>query len=134
MENQKSWLGKILAGIIELFASNWQSFAAKLFNKIPDELKEKISIGIIIVENIKKFIESPAADFVTAIIPGDLDDKIKEKLRFILPIIWEKYNIISQNKLKAEESHIIATTINKEITGLSFGQTALTTEVVYQNT
>lgn len=132
MENQKSWLGKILASIIELFASNWESFAVKLFKKIPDELKEKISIGIVIVENIKKFIESPAADFLTAIIPGDLDDKIKDKLRFILPVIWERYNLANQTKLKAEASHIIATNINKEITGLSFGQTALTTEVAYQ--
>lgn len=132
MENQKGWLGKILASIIELFASNWESFAVKLFKKIPDELKEKISIGIVIVENIKKFIESPAADFLTAIIPGDLDDKIKDKLRFILPVIWERYNLANQTKLKAEASHIIATNINKEITGLSFGQTALTTEVAYQ--
>jgi len=133
MENQKGWLGKILASIIELFASNWESFAVKLFKKIPDELKEKISIGIVIVENIKKFIESPAADFLTAIIPGDLDDKIKDKLRFILPVIWERYNLANQTKLKEEASHIIATNINKEITGLSFGQTVLTTEVAYQN-
>lgn len=133
MENQKGWLGKILASIIELFASNWESFAAKLFKKIPHSLKEKIIIGIVIVENIKKFIESPAADFLTAIIPGDLDDKIKDKLRFILPVIWERYNLANQTKLKAEASHIIATNINKEITGLSFGQTALTTEVAYQN-
>lgn len=133
MSQEKTWIGKILSAIISVFAENWQSFVQKLFKKIPDELKEKISIGILIVENIKKFIDSPVADILTAIIPGDLDDKIKDHLRLILPLILEKHNIINQTELKPEGAHIIATNINQELTGLSFGQTALTTEVVYQN-
>lgn len=131
---KKTWLGKLIADLLETFKTKWPEFVVKLFNKIPKELKDKIAIGIVVVERIKIFIESPVADFVTAIIPGDLDDKIKERLRVILPIILERYNVANQSKLTPEASHLIATTINKELTGLSFGQTALTTEVIYQNT
>ena len=36
---------------------------------------------------MKKFADSPASDVLTAIIPGDIDDKIKEVLRAKLPVI-----------------------------------------------
>ena len=133
MSDKKTWLGQIIEDLLSVFKNKWPDFVAKLFNKIPNELKEKISIGIAIVENIKKFIDSPVTDILSAIIPGDLDDKIKERLRDILPIILEKYNIIYESRLNPESSHLIATTINQDLTGLSFGQSALTTEVVYQN-
>lgn len=135
MENQKkTWLGSVLAAIISVFASNWESFTAKAYKKIPDELKEKVSLAVVIVENIKKFIDSPVADAITAIIPGTVDDQIKEKLRVFLPVLLDKYNALNQESLKPDASHIIATEITQELTGLSFGQSALTTEVVYQNT
>lgn len=134
MSDKKTWLGQIIADLLETFKTKWPDFFVKIFKKIPDELKDKIAIGIVIVERIKVFIESPVADFVTAIIPGDLDDKIKERLRIILPIILERYNVANQSKLTPESSHLIATNINQDLTGLSFGQTALTTEIVYQNT
>lgn len=71
-----------------------QSFLAKiwaeikaLFNGIPAELKTAIHIGVLVTENIKNFIDSPAADILTAIIPGDIDDAIKTWLRAKLPEI-----------------------------------------------
>lgn len=133
MSDKKTWLGQIIADLLETFKTKWPDFFVKIFNKIPDELKEKIAIGIVIVENIKKFIDSPLADIVTSIIPGSVDDKIKERLRIILPVILERYNVANQSKLTPEASHLIATNINQDLTGLSFGQTALTTEIVYQN-
>lgn len=133
MSEKKTWIGKVLAAIIEVFASNWQSFVAKLWKKVPDELQEKVSLAVKIVEAIKVWVESPTADILTAIIPGDLDDKLKDWLRLILPVILEKYNVVNQSKLAPEASHIIATNITQELTDLSFGQAALTTEVAYQN-
>src|ERR1700742_4296091 len=59
----------------------------ELFNGIPTELKTAIHIGVLITENIKNFVDSPAADILTAIIPGDIDDEIKTLLRAKLPAI-----------------------------------------------
>jgi len=133
MSEQKSWIGKILASILGLFASKWPEFVGKLFTKIPDEVKEKVSLAVKIVNSIKVFLESPTADLITAIIPGETDDNIKEWLRVFLPKLLERYNVINQSSLSPEASHLIATNITQELTGLSFGQSALTTEVVYQN-
>ncbi len=70
------------------------TFLAKIWNEIkslfegfPVELKTAIHIGVILTENIKNFVESPAADILTAIIPGDIDDEIKNLLRAKLPAI-----------------------------------------------
>ena len=58
-----------------------------LFEGIPDEMKTAIHIGVVITENIKNFADSPAVDILTAIIPGDIDDEIKNWLRAKLPTI-----------------------------------------------
>ena len=134
MSENKTWLGKILASILGLFASKWPEFVGKLFTKIPDEVKYKVSLAVKIVNSIKVFLESPTADLITAIIPGETDDNIKDWLRVFLPKLLERYNVLNKSSLTPEASHLIATTITQELTGLSFGQSALTTEVVYQNT
>lgn len=53
-----------------------------LFTNIPSETAMALKIGITITENIKTFINSQTADVLTAIIPGDIDDKIKESFSF----------------------------------------------------
>ncbi|MGZ3891176.1 MAG: hypothetical protein ACXVI9_11800 [Mucilaginibacter sp.] len=58
-----------------------------LFQGIPSELKSAIKIGVTVTQNIKTFVDSPAADVLTAIIPGDVDDQIKNWLRAKLPQI-----------------------------------------------
>jgi uncharacterized protein (DUF2267 family) len=59
----------------------------KHFAKLPQELKDSIHIGVVVVDAIKAFVFSPEADILTTIIPGDIDDKIKAKLREFLPRI-----------------------------------------------
>jgi hypothetical protein len=58
-----------------------------LFEGIPAKLKTAIHIGVIVTENIKNFVDSPAADVLTSIIPGDIDDDIKNWLRAKLPTV-----------------------------------------------
>ena len=58
-----------------------------LFDHVPAELKTAIHIGVIVTENIKNFVNSPAADVLTAIIPGNIDDVIKGWLRVKLPTV-----------------------------------------------
>lgn len=131
MSTEKSFFGKIIAAILSVFAENWETFVAKLWRKVPDELQDKVSIGVRIVENLKIVIASPMADVVTSVIPGDLDDKLKDYLRILLPKILEKYGSITT--ISNKTAHNIATDINHDLTGLSYGQAALTTEVAYQN-
>lgn len=71
----KIFLAKIFSGIKKFFA------------KIPKPLKDAIALAVIIVDKIKIVVDSPVADIITAIIPGDLDDKIKLALRAALPRI-----------------------------------------------
>lgn len=71
----QSFLTKIWTEIKSLFAS------------MPSELKTAIHIGVQVTQNIKTFVDSPAADVLTAIIPGDIDEQIKNWLRAKLPAI-----------------------------------------------
>jgi len=71
----KSFLSKI-----------WNEIKA-LFDGIPAELKTAIHIGVEVAENVKTFVDSPAADILTAIIPGNIDDEVKSWLRAKLPPI-----------------------------------------------
>ena len=71
-----------------------QSFLTKIWNQIkalfdgiPAELKTAIHIGVLVTENIKNFVDWPAADILTTIIPGNVDDEIKNWLRAKLPAI-----------------------------------------------
>ena len=71
-----------------------QSFLTKiwteiksLFEGIPSELKTAIHIGVTVTQNIKTLVDSPVADVLTAIIPGDIDDEIKNWLHAKLPEI-----------------------------------------------
>ncbi len=70
----------------------FKSFLSKLWNSIkslfgsfPADLKDAIHIGAVVTENIKNFVESPAADILTALIPGTIDDAMKTILRAKLP-------------------------------------------------
>jgi len=58
---------------------------SNLFKKIDKEVKEIVPVAIGIIENIKKITDTHIGDVITAIIPGDLDDKIHDQLKEFLP-------------------------------------------------
>lgn len=127
---------KILEAIFGEFKSNWPSFVAKLIDKVPDDVRKKVSIGIKIVDKMKTWLGGDVAKFITHIIPGDID----ETLRLSLIAICEKVldldksiNNVTGGEISASSAHVIASELNAEITGMTFGQSALTTEVVYQD-
>ena len=72
---------------LQSFLTKIWSEIKSLFEGIPSELKTAIHIGVQVTQNIKTFVDSPAADVLTAIIPGDIDDEIKNWLRAKLPAI-----------------------------------------------
>ena len=133
MEEKKTWLGKILIGIISIFISNWPKFVANLWPKVPKELQEKVSIVIKVVENIKNFVDSPLADLIVLAIPGDADEEIRKKLSELLEQVLHRWNETGiEDKINPVYLHGLGATLTSELTGMSFGQSAITTEVAYQ--
>jgi hypothetical protein len=58
---------------------------ASLFHKVDEEVKKLVPITIDIVQQIKLINDTHIGDVITAIIPGHVDDQIREKLTEWLP-------------------------------------------------
>jgi hypothetical protein len=78
---------------LKSFLSKIWNEIKNLFSGIPTELKTAIHIGVVVAENVKTFIDSPAADILTTLIPGDVDDKIKDLLRAKIPLILSELKL-----------------------------------------
>ncbi len=92
---------------LKSFLKSIGTFFKKIFNGLTPIAKEAIHIGVIITENLKKFVESGTADVLTSIIPGDLDDKIKERLRKELPVILVKLKLAEQCSNETEPDKLV---------------------------
>jgi hypothetical protein len=125
----KALLLKIKSLIIKLFAS------AEAF----------LPIGIDVVNRFKKWIDSPGADLLTALIPGTLDDAVKIWLRQWLPVILKDFGdvqtIISLPKAAKNQVLLgIASTINQGLINnltkesVTYSQTMIATETKYNET
>lgn len=83
-----------------------------LFESFPAEMQIAIHIGVEVTENIKNFVDSPAADVLTAIIPGDIDDEIKTLLRAKLPGILTELKLADSCAGLTDPSQITACAVN----------------------
>jgi hypothetical protein len=95
----KSFLEKIWAGI------------KTLFDKVPTNIKNAIHIGVVVTENIKTFVDSPVVDVLTALIPGDIDDKIKDLLRARLPVILTELKLADSCAALSDPNEVTACAI-----------------------
>lgn len=102
---------------LKSFLAKIWSTIKSLFNNMESELKSAIHISILIVENIKKFVESPGADILTALIPGDIDDRIKNLLRDKLPVILTELKLADNCEDLTNQNEITACAI-KTLQGL----------------
>ena len=100
-----TFLTKIWAGI------------KNLFDGFPSELKIAVYIGVIVTEAIKAFVDSPEADVLTAIIPGSIDDDIKNLLRAKLPTILTELKLADSCSSLTDPAQITACAI-KVLQGL----------------
>lgn len=128
MEEKKTFIGKAIQWIFDQFKSNWPTFVAKLFTKIPKDILHKVTIAVLAVEGIKKWLASDRAQKIVDFISGELDNDVRDFLNDFL----DDFDFSEVIDLLPKDSHNIATTLTSELTDLSFGQSALTTEVVYQ--
>lgn len=69
------------------------SWFKKQFRSISEEAKVLIPAAIAVTNQWKLFIDSPVADLLTALIPGNIDDAIKNRLREKLPTIIVKLQL-----------------------------------------
>lgn len=75
----------------------------KLFNEIPRDIRDKVQIALQVTTRLKSALESPVADLVTALIPGDWDDRLKKE---ILQYLQESLILLSIVKDCAEKDNI----------------------------
>ena len=94
----------------------WNEIKA-LFSRIEPELQTAIHIGVIVTENIKNFVDTPAADVLTALIPGDADDVIKNLLRAKLPEILAELKLADSCSQLTDPEQITACAV-KVLQGL----------------
>ena len=91
-----------------------------LFKGLTPALKKAVHIGVVITDSIKNFdTTNPlAADILTTIIPGNLDDQIKDKLRANLPKIVIQLKLIDATLGLTDPNEIIVAASNtlKQIT------------------
>ena len=90
-----------------VFKKVWGSIK-EAFNKLPAKSKTALLIAVTIVDNMKKFVESPVADVMTALIPGTADDVVKERLRLWLPKIFIEMKLAEQCAGLTDPNEIVA--------------------------
>lgn len=144
MKKLFKFIGKLWNGIKQLFSS------------VDKLLQQHISTAVITVENLKQLADSPSLDVITAIIPGNVDDKIKEKLRDYLPVLLDQLRVyetcnkldpdqklqcivrqinLSTNNIKNHLYHGLASLIIQTLSDgkLSFGDCIVLSEYYYNN-
>ena len=104
---------------LKSFFKKITSFFSKLFHSLLPELKEAVKFGVVLVNKIKEFdaAHPEVADVLTAIIPGDWDDKLKERVRAELPKILVELKLVDST-LGLSDNEIVLAGI-KALTELS---------------
>jgi hypothetical protein len=71
----------------KMLQSIWALFK-KWFSVAEQSVKDNIHVAVVIVDNLKKFIDNPVGDFLLSVvdekIPGNLTEKVKETLPKVL--------------------------------------------------
>ncbi|WP_374949631.1 hypothetical protein [Mucilaginibacter sp.] len=91
------------------------------FSTLPAELRKAVVVAVVVTENLKRFVDSPIADIVTALIPGNADDKVKDLLRAYLPVIVVELGLV-KNCSEASSTEEILKCAAQFIQGLPDGQ------------
>lgn len=136
MEEKKTFLGKIIQAILDVFKDNWVEFIKKLWKKVPSDIQDEVSTVINIVENIKNVADNQAFDLVVLATPFTWDDAALAFIRKLLTDILEKERLINvpPSQFTSGNLQSIATGLTVGLTGMSKGQASVTNEACYQNT
>lgn len=138
---------------MSLLKNIW-NFIKRLIGNITEETRDLAPEIIQIVTNVKNFVDSPEADFITLVIPGTLDDTVKgvvsvglSKLLLILNkvesiALIEDENernkaIVKEIKLSDDDTkdiayHTLAGKLIQYVTGNDWGKSVIIAEAGYQ--
>jgi phage-related minor tail protein len=104
---------------LKSFLHNIWASLSKLFSDLVPKVKAAIHTGVVITDAIKKFDDSTpwVGDLITTLIPGDVDDKIKDKIREALPNIVIELKLVdaAMDKTKPDEILLAAIAALKPI-------------------
>lgn len=141
-----SKISEFLRDVLDLFIKKFPDFISGLFKKIPKKLADQILVFVKVAENIENYVPDGAIDFLTAVIPGDTDDKFAAWLRKVLPGVLKTLEVITvhndtsvrvnlpdDSDAKNSKLGDIASLLTKKFTGASLGQSRVTTESVFQD-
>jgi hypothetical protein len=92
---------------LKKFLANIWKGIKKAFEGLVPELQNAVRIGVALVDKAKVFIDSPAADLITAIIPGNVDDKIRAKIQEELPKILIKLKLVENCLGESDPNKIV---------------------------
>lgn len=77
------------------------------FDKGFEIIKRNSAAAVKVTDELKKIIDSPVTDIITALIPGELDNELKFKLRKVLPEVAAKIGI-AHNIVQASDDPTVA--------------------------
>lgn len=103
----------------KLINSIW-SFVCNLFSKLSPLAKKAIDVAVTVTDAMKNFdTKSPqVADIITALIPGNVDDNIKNILRANLPKIVVELKLVQAVEGLTDPNEIMLAAV-KELQQLS---------------
>lgn len=136
MSENKTFFGKLIAGLLSYFKSNFPQWIKKIWEKnVPDEIKPEVTLIVEIVERIKTFVDGPGMDLVTWIIPGDKDDKAVQWLRAIFRSVTAEYGLTEKptSEYKRGDFQTIVSEMTAQYLDMPYGQAAITAEGGFQN-
>lgn len=84
------------------------SFLKRLFRSLKALAQKFVTPSVLVVEALKKAVDSPVMPIITAIIPGNLDNKIVDGLKKHLPRVLQLLRISDEClKLEAADEIIL---------------------------
>lgn len=84
-------------------------FFSNLFKSLKKEAKKAVEIGVHVTNAIKEWdtAHPEVLNTITMLIPGDIDDKIKDKIREKLPVIMTDLKLVGDTLEKTDAEVIL---------------------------
>jgi len=96
---------------LKSFLSQIWAHIKSIFEKLPNELQLAAQIAVAITQSIKTLTNLPVAGIITALIPGDIDDKIKIWLNQHLPDVLTSLRLVEVISESKDPDEITASAI-----------------------
>lgn len=84
-----------------------KAWISRLWGSIKPDAEKALTIGMKITDVVKTAVESPVADIMTALIPGDVDDRIKDVLRAAAPKVLISFGLVKDCSHETDPALII---------------------------